>query len=183
MIRETPSDARGLVLVFTGNGKGKTTAALGTVLRAVGYGHRCLIVQFIKEKGVSGEQAALARLAPEAEIVSLGRGFVGIMNDQLPRQEHIEAATKALAFAREKVVSGVYRLVVLDEILVALKLQLIPLSDVLELLEARPPEVTLILTGRGAPPEIIERADTVTEMTEIKHAFQRGIPALRGVDF
>jgi cob(I)alamin adenosyltransferase len=105
------------------------------------------------------------------------------MNDQLPRQEHIEAATKALAFAREKVVSGAYRLVVLDEILVALKLHLISISGVLELLEARPAEVTLILTGRGAPPEIIERADTVTEMTEIKHAFQRGIPALQGVDF
>jgi cob(I)alamin adenosyltransferase len=183
MMPGNPSDVRGLVLVNTGNGKGKTTAALGTVLRAAGYGHRCLIVQFIKEKGVSGEQASLERLTPEVEIVSLGRGFVGIMNDQLPRQEHVEAAAKALAFVKAKIMSRSYRLVVLDEILVALKLQLISLSSVLELLDARPSEVTLILTGRGAPPEIIERADTVTEMAEIKHAFQRGIPALRGVDF
>lgn len=176
-------NARGLVLVYTGNGKGKTTAAFGTVLRAAGYGHRCLVVQFIKEAGRSRDQEALKRLSPEVDVFAMGRGFVGIADDKLPFEEHVEAARKALEFAREKMLTGEYRLVVLDEVFIALGLKLISLGDLLGLLGARPEEVSLILTGRGAPPEVIERADTVTEMTEIKHAFQRSIPAVRGVDF
>jgi cob(I)alamin adenosyltransferase len=181
--QETREAPRGLVLIFTGNGKGKTSAALGTLLRAAGYGHHCLLVQFIKETGRSGEHASLKRLAPEVEVATLGRGFVGIMGDKLPREEHERAAQRALGFAKEKMASGEYFLVILDEVLVALKLKLLSLEDVLELLEARPRDVSLILTGRGAPPELIDYADTVTEMTEIKHAFQHGIPALKGVDF
>jgi cob(I)alamin adenosyltransferase len=178
-----PQDARGLVLVNTGNGKGKTTAAFGTVLRAASYGHRCLVVQFIKEAGRSTDHEALKRLEPEVEVFAMGRGFVGIIDDKLPFEEHAKAAQNALDFARERMLTGEYRLVVLDEIFIALSLGLISLARVLELLEARPADVSLILTGRGAPPEVIERADTVTEMAEIKHAFQRGIPALRGIDF
>ncbi len=178
----TPSGSRGLVLVFTGNGKGKTTAAFGTVLRAVAYGHRCLVVQFIKEPGQSKDHEALKRL-PDVDVHAMGRGFVGIMDDTLPREEHIAAARQALEFVREKMLSGEYRLIVLDEVNVALNLKLLPTDAVLELLKARPADVSLILTGRGAPAEIIEHADTVTEMTEIKHAFQTGIPALEGVDF
>jgi cob(I)alamin adenosyltransferase len=181
--KEASEGPRGLVLIFTGNGKGKTSAALGTLLRALGYGHRCLLVQFIKENGRSGEHVSLKRLAPDVEVATLGRGFVGIMGDKLPREEHERAAQKALDFAKEKISSGEYFLVILDEVLVALKLKLITLEGVFEMLQARPRDVTVILTGRGAPPELIEYADTVTEMTEIKHAFQRGTPALRGVDF
>ncbi len=180
--KRTRPGSRGLVLVFTGNGKGKTTAAFGTVLRAVAYGHRCLVVQFIKEPGQSKDQEALKRL-PDVDVHAMGRGFVGIMDDSLPREEHIAAARQALDFVREKMLSCEYRLIALDEVNVALSLKLLSTDAVLELLKARPMDVSLILTGRGAPAEIIERADTVTEMTEIKHAFQAGIPALEGVDF
>jgi cob(I)alamin adenosyltransferase len=176
-------EARGLVLVNTGDGKGKTTAALGTVLRAVGYGYRCLIVQFIKGSWMYGELKSIKRLEPEVEFHRMGRGFVGIVDDNLPREEHEKAARDALALAREKLASGGYRLVLLDEIFVAVTLGLISVRNVLDLLDARPPHTTLILTGRGAPPEVIERADTVTEMREVKHAFRKGIPAQRGVDY
>ncbi|MDD5088603.1 MAG: cob(I)yrinic acid a,c-diamide adenosyltransferase [bacterium] len=179
----TSVEPRGLVLVNTGDGKGKTTAALGTVLRAVGYGHRCLIVQFIKGSWMYGELKSIRRLEPEVEFHRMGKGFVGIVDDNLPRVEHEKAAREALAFAKEKLASGAYRLVLLDEIFVAVTLGLLAVSDVLDLLDARPAATTLILTGRGAPPEVIERADTVTEMREIKHAFRQGILAQRGVDF
>lgn len=183
MQQESRGSARGLVLVFTGNGKGKTTAALGTVLRMAGYRQRCLVVQFIKERGKYGELLALERLEPEVEVFAMGRGFVGIAGDKLPFEEHVRAAQEALVFAREKMLTEEYRLVVLDEVFVALSLKLIPLAGLLEFLEVRPEKVSLILTGREAPPEVVERADTVTDMTEIKHAFQHGVPALRGVDF
>jgi cob(I)alamin adenosyltransferase len=179
---ETENTA-GLVLINTGDGKGKTTAALGTVLRAVGYGHRCLIVQFIKGSWMYGELKSIRRLEPEVEFHRMGRGFVGIVDDKLPRNEHEKAAREALAFSREKLAAGHYRLVVFDEIFVAMTLGFVTTADVLSLLDARPRHTTVILTGRGAPQEIIDRADTVTEMKEIKHAFQKGILAQRGVDY
>src|SRR5512137_2032735 len=120
---------RGLVLINTGDGKGKTTAALGTILRAVGYGHRCLIVQFIKGSWTYGEMKSIKRLEPEVEFHRMGKGFVGIVDDQLPREEHEKAAREALKFAREKLASGDYRLVLLDEIFVAVNLKLITKED------------------------------------------------------
>lgn len=183
MVDTSQEESRGLVLVNTGDGKGKTTAALGTVLRAVGYGHRCLIVQFIKGSWSYGEMKSIKRLEPEVEFYRMGKGFVGIIDDKLPREEHEKAAREALVFAKEKLASGEYKLVLLDEIFIAIGLNLITTGDVLGLMEARPPQTTLILTGRGAPAEIIERADTVTEMREIKHAYRKGIMAQRGVDF
>lgn len=178
--RETPA---GLVLINTGDGKGKTTAALGTVLRAVGYGHRVLIVQFIKGSWTYGEMKSIKRLEPEVEFHRMGKGFVGIIDDNLPREAHVEAAKEALEFAIERLASGDYQLVLLDEIFVAVMLELLTVADLHRVLDARPKETTLILTGRGAPQEIIERGDTVTEMKEIKHAYQRGILAQRGVDY
>ncbi len=180
---KTAEEPVGLVLVNTGDGKGKTTAALGTVLRAVGYGHRCLIVQFIKGSWMYGELKSIRRLEPEVEFHRMGKGFVGIVDDQLPLEEHEQAAREAWQFAKEKLQSGDYRLVLLDEIFIAVSLGLIDVKAVLELLDVRPSQTTLILTGRGAPPEVIERADTVTEMREVKHAFRKGILAQRGVDF
>ncbi len=178
--RETPA---GLVLINTGDGKGKTTAALGTVLRAVGYGHRVLIVQFIKGSWTYGEMKSIKRLEPEVEFHRMGKGFVGIIDDNLPREAHVQAAKEALEFAIERLASGDYQLVLLDEIFVAVMLELLTVADLHRVLDARPKETTLILTGRGAPQEIIERGDTVTEMKEIKHAYQRGILAQRGVDY
>ncbi len=178
--RETPE---GLVLINTGDGKGKTTAALGTVLRAVGYGHRVLIVQFIKGSWTYGEMKSIKRLEPEVEFYRMGKGFVGIIDDTLPREDHELAAREALSFAIERLQSGDYQLVLLDEIFVAAMLNLLTVADLHRVLDARPKSTSLILTGRGAPAEILERGDTVTEMKEIKHAYQRGILAQRGVDY
>jgi cob(I)alamin adenosyltransferase len=178
-----PAESQGLVLVNTGDGKGKTTAALGTVLRAVGYGHRCLIVQFIKGSWQYGELKSIRRLEPEVEFHRMGKGFVGIVDDNLPRAEHEQAAREALEFAKQRLASGNYELVLLDEIFVAITLGLISEQSVLKLMDARPAATTLILTGRGAPQSVIDRADTVTEMREVKHAFQRGILARKGVDY
>lgn len=178
--RETPE---GLVLINTGDGKGKTTAALGTVLRAVGYGHRVLIVQFIKGSWTYGEMKSIKRLEPEVEFHRMGKGFVGIVDDNLPREDHEKAAQEALDFSIEKLSSGDYQLVLLDEIFVAVMLKLLTVADLHRVIDARPKQTTLILTGRGAPQEIIDRGDTVTEMREIKHAYQRGILAQRGVDY
>ncbi len=174
---------RGLVLVNTGDGKGKTTAALGTVLRAVGYGWQVLILQFVKGTWKYGEMEGVQRLAPNVELVIMGKGFYKILNDDLPEEVHRQAARDALAFAHEQMLSGKYDLIVLDEINVAVQTGLLRVEDVLALLDERPPWLHLILTGRGAPPEVIERADLVTEMREIKHPYQQGIKAQRGIDY
>lgn len=173
----------GLVIVNTGNGKGKTTAALGTALRACGYGHKVLMIQFVKGPWKSGEQAAAARLAPEFELVKTGKGFFKIMGDRLPEEEHREAARLGLEFAKEKILSGSYQLVILDEINNAIADGLLPVEPLLEILDARPFEVHVILTGRNAHPEVVSRAHLVTEMTEVKHPYQQGILAQKGIDF
>jgi cob(I)alamin adenosyltransferase len=175
--------ATGLILVNTGNGKGKTTAALGTALRACGYGHRVLMVQFVKGPWKSGEQLAAPRLAPEFELVKTGKGFFKIMGDRLPEEEHKEAARLGFEFAREKVLSGTYHLVILDEINNAVADGLLAVEPLLELLDAKPAPVHLILTGRNAHPEVIRRAHLVTEMVEVKHPYQSGILAQKGIDF
>ncbi len=178
-----PSKRIGLVIVNTGNGKGKTTAALGTALRACGYGMKVLMVQFVKGPWKSGEQLIAPKLAPQFELVKTGRGFFKIMGDRLPEEEHREAARLGIEFAREKVTSGGYDLVILDEVNNAVADGLLPLEPVLELLDARPYALHLILTGRNAHPEILRRAHLVTEMTEVKHPFQQGILAQKGIDF
>ncbi|MFQ5701303.1 MAG: cob(I)yrinic acid a,c-diamide adenosyltransferase [Acidobacteriota bacterium] len=173
----------GLIIVHTGNGKGKTTAALGTALRACGYGQKVLMIQFIKGPWKSGEQHIAGRLAPEFELVKTGKGFFKIMGDKLPEEEHLEAARLGLEFAREKVVSGAYDLVILDEINNAIADGLLDIEPVLDLLDNKPEKVHIILTGRNAHPRIIEKAHLVTEMTEIKHPYQQGILAQKGIDF
>jgi cob(I)alamin adenosyltransferase len=178
-----PADPkRGLILVHTGDGKGKTTAALGTALRAVGYGQKVLIIQFIKGTWHYGELDAIARL-PEITLVRAGKGFYKIIDDKYTEAEHREAAAAGLALARESLAKNEHALVILDEINVAVSLGLLQVADVLALLDLKPPEMSLILTGRNAPAEVIERADTVTEMREIKHAFRQGILAKRGIDY
>jgi cob(I)alamin adenosyltransferase len=178
----TDNQDRGLILIFTGNGKGKTTAALGTALRAVGYGHRVAIVQFIKGTWHYGELDAVARI-PEIELHRSGAGFYKIMGDQLPEEVHRQAARQGLELAREKMQSGRYQLVILDEINNAVHTGLLRVEDVLGLLDDKPETLSLILTGRDAKPEVMERADLVTEMREIKHPFQQGILARKGIDY
>jgi cob(I)alamin adenosyltransferase len=174
---------RGLVVVYTGDGKGKTTAALGMAVRAVGRGFAVLMIQFIKGSWHYGELDGVKALAPALEITAGGRGFVGILDDRLPFEEHRKAALETLAFAREQVLSGKYDLVILDEINNAVKGGLLPVEAVLELLDVRPADLHLVLTGRAAHASVLERADLVTEMREIKHPYQQGILAQVGVDY
>jgi cob(I)alamin adenosyltransferase len=171
---------KGLVQVFTGDGKGKTTAALGTVIRAAGHGLKVFIVFFMKGKYDYGEYRTLARL-PNVNIASFGlRQFTDPANI---KPAEIEQARLALAAAREAVLSGNYDLVVLDEVNVALGFNLIELDEVVKLIREKPPNVELILTGRRADSAIIELADLVTEMVKVKHPFDKGIKARKGIEY
>ena len=183
-----PSARRGLIVLYTGNGKGKTTAALGMVLRALGHGWRVLVIQFFKGDWPVrfGELEMAKRLAPQLEVLQLGKGFVKHMGDAKPFDEHLAAAKAAVATARERITSGTYDLIVLDEIIYAIDyagVQLVSLDEVLGLLDAKPPALHLVLTGRNAPQALIDRADLVTEMREVKHPWQQKIPAQVGVDY
>ena len=179
---------RGLVILYTGNGKGKTSAAMGGVLRALGHGWTVLVIQFFKGDWpiVFGEVEMAKRLAPQFELLQMGKGFVKHMGDQKPFEEHAAAAKQALAEARERIASGKYDLVVLDEIVYAIDyagVQLVTIDEVLALIDAKPPSVHLVMTGRNAPQALIDRADLVTEMHEVKHPWQRKIPAQLGIDY
>jgi cob(I)alamin adenosyltransferase len=173
----------GLTIVYTGKGKGKTTAALGIALGAVGYGKKICMIQFIKGSWHYGEMHSSKRLEPEFEIIAIGRGFVGIMDDITPKEEHENIAKEAIKISIEKIQSGKYDIVILDEINYAINLDLVKVEDVLNLIKSKPPGLDLVLTGNYAKDEIIELADLVTEMKEIKHPFQRGIKAKKGIDF
>lgn len=168
------------ILVFTGDGKGKTTAALGTVLRAAGHGQRALIVQFVKHDPKTGELAACRSLTG-IDIVQMGRGF--IPNPIDPRfAEHRQAAVEALEFAGQALASNAYDLIVLDEICVAIAKGLVEEDRVVELLQRPTAASCIILTGRNASPRLMEQADTVTEMLCVRHALRLGIPAQAGVE-
>lgn len=177
-----PSD-RGLVIIYTGKGKGKTTAALGIVLRAVGHGYKVGMIQFIKGEWYYGELTSSKRLEPEFEMIATGKGFVGIIDDDHPLEDHQQAAKQALAVARAKLLSGAYDVLILDEINYAVKLNLLSDQDVLDLIASRPQKTTLVLTGNYAPESVLQAADLVTEMREIKHPYQSGIKAKKGIDF
>lgn len=170
-----------MVIIYTGNGKGKTTAALGLVLRAVGYKRKCLIIQFGKV-WFTGEIEGIKKLSG-VKLIQGGKGFVKILGDKLPLSEHKKAASDIFNLLYKEVISGKWDVVVADEIIGATVAKLIPLSKVVELISAKPQEVDLILTGRNAPAKLIEMADLVTEMKEIQHPYQKGIPAKKGVDF
>jgi cob(I)alamin adenosyltransferase len=172
--------ARGMIQVYTGNGKGKTTAALGLALRAAGHGYKTFIIQFMKGKMTSGELIMAKRLSPYLTIRPMGRKY--LINLKKTDPKDIAMAHKSLRLAKRIVAAGKYDIVVLDEINVAVYYGLIKKKDVLQLLTECPPYVELILTGRNAAPEIIERADLVTEMKEIRHYYQKGIRARKGIE-
>ena len=174
---------KGLVIVYTGGGKGKTSAALGLVLRAVGYNHKVCMVQFVKGSWHYGELDSAKRLAPEFELITAGKGFVGILDDKSPREDHVKAANDTLEISKEKIMSGNFDVVILDEINYALQLKLLNLDDVVDLIKSKPSELDLVLTGNHAEEKVIELADLVTEMKEIKHPFKSGIKAKKGIDF
>ena len=173
---------RGLLMVHTGNGKGKTTAALGLALRAFGAGLKVLILQFIKGGQSYGELEALKILSessPRIKIQQCGLGFTS----HGEKSEHKLAAEKTLQLARKEILSGDWDLIILDEINYAVKFGLIEESEMLELIKIRPPELHLLFTGRDATEKLIELADLVTEMKLIKHPFDAGIKAQRGIEF
>ena len=173
----------GLVIVYTGGGKGKTTASLGMALRAVGYNHKICMIQFIKGSWHYGEMDSSKRLEPEFELIAAGKGFVGIIDYISPKEEHEKAAKEAINICKEKIQSEKYDIIILDEVNYAINLGLIDVNDVLDLIKTKPPRLNLVLTGNYAMPEIIELADLVTEMKEIKHPFQKGVKAKKGIDF
>ena len=170
---------KGCVQIYTGNGKGKTTASLGLALRAVGRGLNVCVFQFIKGGGPYGEHLIAEKLAPFFTIIQTGLpGWVNTKDISADRQ----AAQEALIRAKSLLISGQYDLLVLDEILGALGFGLVDLEQVLELIALKPSQVELVLTGRNAPDELIEAADLVTEMREIKHYFKAGVPARTGIE-
>ena len=171
--------SRGLVQVFTGDGKGKTTAALGTVIRALGHGLRVCIVVFMKGDYPYSEWKFLSKL-PDVKLARFGfRTFTDPANI---KPEEIEQAGQALAAAREAMLSGHYDLVVLDEVNIAVAWKLVALDEVLRLISDKPSNVELILTGRHADTKLVQQADLVTEMLNIKHPYEKGIKARKGIE-
>ena len=173
----------GIVIVYTGNGKGKTTASLGVALRAIGYGLRVCMVQFIKGEWHYGELNSIKKLEPDFELIVAGKGFIGIIDDDHAFEEHVSAARTALDIVEQKISLDTFDIIILDEINYAVHLGLLQLADVLKILQNRPKHLSLILTGNHACEEIIMLADLVTEMKEIKHPYKKGIKAKRGIDF
>jgi cob(I)alamin adenosyltransferase len=171
---------RGLIQVYTGDGKGKTTCALGLALRAAGQGFQVFIIQFMKGRQ-TGESRAAARLAPEVTLRYFGRP--GLMNLKAPAPEDLALIRQAWDLAREVLAAGKHDLVILDEINLCLTYGLVPLEEALEVLQHRPPWVEVILTGRQAPPELLALADLVTEMLPVKHYYQAGVKARRGIEW
>lgn len=171
---------QGCVQVYTGNSKGKTTAALGLALRGVGRGLKVIMIQFMKGGGPYGEHFAAERLAPELTIIPTGRH--GWVNKENPAVEDKRLAAEAIALAREKMLSNEYDIVILDEVNGAVSFGLLMVDELLEFIKLRPPGVELVLTGRNADERVIEAADLVTEMREIKHYYKSGIPAREGIE-
>ncbi|MFA5794973.1 MAG: cob(I)yrinic acid a,c-diamide adenosyltransferase [Candidatus Brocadiia bacterium] len=191
---------RGLVIVITGHGKGKTTSALGAAFRAVGQGLKVLIIQFLKSSPVYGEITTARRLAPDLEIIQAGRDcvfpakssqrfdchncdFACHVDPKNPSAQDKDAAASALKLAHEKIASDKYGMVILDEINYAVDYGLISIDDVLNLIQIKPDKLHLILTGRNAPPQLTAAADLVSEILEIKHPFQDGLKSVKGIDY
>lgn len=175
-----PKRRHGLIIVNTGDGKGKTTAALGLAFRALGCGFKVFMVQYIKGKWKTGEKKMADRLAPDIEIRPMGDGFTWDTKD--PAQD-IATTLKIWEVSQEAIASGRYDIVILDEINVVMKLGYLDPKVVVAFLKARSPRQHVVLTGRGAPPEIIEAADLVSEIVPIKHPYRSGIKAQLGIEF
>lgn len=181
--RLIPKDRKGLVLVITGHGKGKTTTALGLAVRACGQRMRVAIIQFMKGDLYTGEWDGVKRMDCPIELIPTGKGFCGIQGNPYPFKEHRRNAQEAIQLAQQKIGSNEVDLLILDEINNALRLKLVDLEQVLEIIRRKPPLMHLVLTGREAPPEVIELADTVSEVREVKHAYQKGIEPQPGIDY
>lgn len=172
---------RGLVIAYTGNGKGKTTAALGLAFRALGYGKKIRIIQFIKGEIETGEKIFASKI-DDIEIESKGLGFVGILHDKTSPARHYEAAQNALKCVKQALEDKV-DIIILDEIFVAIKLKLIEEAVIVEMLKNKKPEQSVVLTGRGARANILKYCDLVTRMQKVKHPFDTGTKAVKSIDY
>ena len=181
--RLIPKEKKGLIVVITGNGKGKTTSALGIAVRACGHDMRVSIIQFMKGDLYAGEWDGIKKMDCKVELIPTGKGFCGIQGNPYPHEEHRKNAQDAIQLACQKMESGRFDILILDEINNALKLRLVDLEQVLEIIQRKPPLMHLVLTGRDAHPEIIESADTVSEINEIKHTYRKEIEPQPGIDY
>jgi cob(I)alamin adenosyltransferase len=176
----TKTEERGLVIVHTGAGKGKSTAAFGMVLRCIGHGMRVGIVQFVKGAWGTGERDMLAKFPELVTCRAMGEGFTWDTQD---RERDIAAARAAWDMAKGMIADPSYSMVLLDELNIVLRYDYLPLDEVLEVLKAKPRDLHVVVTGRNAKPELIELADLVTEMTLVKHPFRAGVKAQKGIEF
>ena len=177
---ESASLERGVCILLTGNGKGKTSSAFGMVMRALGYGHKVAVVQFIKGEQLSGEELYLREQCPQVKFYQMGTGFTWDTQD---RSADIAAAEKTWAVAEEVLADEQYDLVVLDELTYMLSFKYLDKDRVITALKNRPYEQSLVVTGRGGGTELADLADTVSEVKEVKHAYNQGVMARKGVDF
>jgi cob(I)alamin adenosyltransferase len=176
----TKTEERGLLIVHTGAGKGKSTAAFGMVLRCLGHGMRVGIVQFVKGAWGTGEREVLARFPDLVTCRAMGEGFTWDTQD---RARDIAAARAAWELAKEMIADPSYRMVLLDELNIVLRYGYLPLDEVMAALKAKPRDLHIVVTGRNAPAELIEAADLVTEMSLVKHPFRAGVKAQPGIEF
>lgn len=174
----------GLVLINTGEGKGKTTAALGLALRAAGHNQKVLIMQFIKGRFDTGEFRIIKKLKPMIEIERLGKGFIRFKDGKpAPTRAQVKNSSESFEYACKKVASGRYDMIILDEIINLMSYGLLKIEDTIDLIKNKPKKLCIVLTGRNAPRKLLDMADTVTEMREVKHAFSRGIKAKKGIEY
>jgi cob(I)alamin adenosyltransferase len=176
----TKTIEKGLLIVHTGKGKGKSTAGFGLVLRTLGHGLPVAVVQFVKGKLESGERKALGRFSDLVTIHTMGEGFTWETQD---RRRDIAAARAAWERAKELIAGGAHHLVLLDELNIVLRYDYLPIEEVVTALRDRPPQVHVVVTGRNAPDALIEAADLVTEMEQVKHPFRSGVKAQKGIEF
>ena len=179
-ILATKTEERGLIIVHTGKGKGKSTAAIGLAVRAIGHGMRVGIVQFVKGVWKTGERDVLAKFPDLVTIKAMGEGFTWDTQD---RQRDIAAARQAWESVKAMMADASYHMVIADELNIVLRYDYLPLAEVLEALAHKRADLHVVITGRNAKPELIERADLVTEMTQVKHPFRSGVKAQVGIEF
>jgi cob(I)alamin adenosyltransferase len=176
----TKTEERGLIIVHTGAGKGKSTAAFGMVLRCLGHGMRVGVVQFVKGAWGTGERTVLARFPDLVTCRAMGEGFTWDTQD---RARDIAAARAAWETAKKMIADPSYRMVLLDELNIVLRYEYLPLDEVLTVLHGKPRDLHIVITGRNAPAPLVEIADLVTEMTLVKHPFRAGVKAQAGIEF
>ena len=179
-ILATKTEERGLIIVHTGKGKGKTTAAMGLVMRALGHGFRVGIVQFVKGAWETGEREVLRRFPDLVTVKAMGEGFTWETQD---RQRDIAAARAAWDAGKAMIADPSYKLVLLDELNIVLRYDYLPLDEVVETLRNKPRDLHVVVTGRNAKDELVEIADLVTDMTQVKHPFRSGVKAQAGIEF